>query len=67
MLPGAFERTAGGTHPLKPDPVNTAAGQNRDSREMWTSPDVAKIRRDACGSFRLNLVCEIIQDTEEGR
>lgn len=31
MLPGAFERTAGGMNALKLDPVNMAADKSRDS------------------------------------
>lgn len=44
MLPGVFEHTAGGMHALKPDPVNTAAGQSSDSRETWNQEQIANLQ-----------------------
>lgn len=74
MLPGAFEHAAGGMHTLKLDPVNTAAGQRRGSREIWNQEQITSLQmlprhteRDG-KVFGLNLFCVITQeDTEKGR
>ena len=74
MLPGAFEHAAGGMHTLQLDPVNTAAGQRRGSREMWTQEQITSLQmlpthRERDGNvLGLNVFCVIIQeDTEKGR
>lgn len=73
MSPGAFKHTAEGMHALKPDPVNTAAGQSRDKpqdtqpRTNHTPPDVTRTHRDRWESLGLNPLRVISQDTERER